>query len=218
MTALKTTGLGMKNEADFGALTQKALAGDRPAENLLLAKLGERLLPIAKQKIRAYCANSAEREKDAQDLVQETLITIRQKEFKQEGQQVRDMLAWACGILGNERGGKIGNYIKKKISHPPAVPIRGAEEVAAGESAAPHSHWPAEPNVFADLVVTVIDLKRALVQLGKKCRRYFRAILEAFLERSAYGMAAEIDNMSYVEIHRCRERLKAILRKGGFTL
>lgn len=208
----------MKNGENFGELTQRALAGDAQAENLLLGRLCERLLPIAKQKIQSYCPNPAEREKDAQDLVQETLITIKQKEFRQQGEDVRDMLAWACAILGNEKGGKIGNYIKKKTNHPPLIPIRGPEEIDADENAANKGHWPVEPNVFADFAFTVIDLKRALVKLCKKCRKYFQAIIEAFQERSAYEMAAEIGNMSYVEIHRCRRRLKEILRKAEVVL
>lgn len=192
----------MKSDDSIGVLAQKAKTGDREAENSLLLQLRERLLAVAKLKI----ANT----QDAQDLAHDALTTLIEKGYTDKGEELRDVLGWACGILNN----KIGNYYRRTRVRKSLLISMFGEQQRGEDERVTHLHDipddPAPPN---GIEILVEDLTEAIRQLCDKCREFFQAILDAFLSGETEVRPQQISALSYVEICRCRKKLKKILNK-----
>lgn len=182
----------------FDDLCARAVGEDREAEAHLFERLRVRFLQVAKRRVR---------EEDREDVVQEGL-RIAHSKYRQR--TVPDgFLPWSFAILRNV----VGNYYKRRSGQPAHVPF----EEATGARA---------PEPPPDLA----DLDRALRHLARshpRCGAIFRGILESLDEgggaREVSGRVLqraqrEEPNLTpdafYVRLHRCRERLRALLEEN----
>lgn len=193
-----------ESEVSLDGLAERAIAGDEPAETELFTRLGVSLRSVAKRRVR---------EDDVEDLVQDALRIVHAKYRDRPG--AAGLLPWSFAVLRNV----VGNHYQARRRERREEPLD--ENVAAG------------PAVTSELESRErrILLARAIRELGRenpRCETFLRRIIEAFAEG---GSTREISTRVwetvqgddprlsrgtfYVALHRCRERLRALLAVEG---
>jgi RNA polymerase sigma factor (sigma-70 family) len=182
-------------------LLNRALTGDKTAENKLFSSLSARFLLIAQHRIGNPQKDSDEITRNAEDIVQETL-EILFRDYKQV-EFSAGFLQYAFGILRN----KIGDYFRKKER----------EEVM---------NIPLEAGRFvnSEQLENVIDANelrefiiKSLVKLNFESQRIIYALMEGYSAGGMIGILGKIprgtlDN----KIYRVRKELKKLLLKEGY--
>jgi len=190
-------------------LASLAVGGDPAAESRLFLQLRERFLAIAKRRVR---------EADCEGVVQDALhITLA----KYRGRaSTSGTLPWGLAVLRNV----IGNYYQRQRAREPQEPLD--DELAAGGGSRD-----LDPLGALLAEERLAGIARGLERLARerpRCAELFRRILDcladggtpAEVSRRALARMAEVTpeataNAVYVMLHRCRARLREILREDG---
>lgn len=197
----------MKNEPDLKSLLDAAKCNDENAQNELFSILSERLLNLTKYILQRCCTfkSSDELCRDAEDIMQNTLIVINKKLKNTDFDD--GFMKWVNRILRNQ----VGNYIQSTKTRgnlfqrlDPYIKISyGVESF--------------QDRILADDYRKKI--KSTVKHLGDECKKIIliflnhgsRAdVLETFKNKSI----SNIDSL----ICRCRRRLKKELKKYGYLL
>ena len=190
-------------------IAARARSGDREAEEVFFESLRVRFLAVAKRRVRT----------DLEDVVQDSLRVIHAK-YRETGSQVR-ILTWAMVVLRNV----IGNYYQKRRMLDRGEPFE--DRVHAAKVAGSPTRSPLEnsegPGESTQRVLAAIGI---LARRHPRCGLLFRRILERLAEggsqRDISGAASDqlerdLDGLSrnalYVALHRCRNRLRGIMRE-----
>ncbi len=191
-------------------LAARAAAGDPSAEKLLFSTLRERFLPLAKQRVQ---------EEDHEDIVQDALRVVVAR--YRERPSAEGILPWSLVVLRNV----IGNYYQRRSRNIRHESLDDRDDIEA-EFATRHA---LSPDVFDDSREVIERVTGAIARLSSErptCGTIFRRILES-LElgggprkisgRAMAGVREDHPDMSsgsfYVTLHRCRLRLREILRE-----
>jgi RNA polymerase sigma-70 factor (ECF subfamily) len=166
----------------------------------------EAILPLANRLYR-YAYRLTQNERDAEDLVQDTLLRALDK-FDQY-QSGTNALAW---LLVIQRSIFINQYRKKKREGS----VISFEDIAAGEERITSSDpkdLPETPEDFMFRNVLDTDLREAL---GKLSRHYLEVIMLVDMEDLSYREAAEVLNIPpgtvMSRLHRARKTLQGQLQ------
>lgn len=182
----------MALDKTFDELAEEAISGDMEAENRLFTLLHASFLRLAKRRIG--------NEDDAKDIVQQALMTALEK--CKGAELVKGFLPWANQILYF----KIGNYRKA---------IKSRRTTGLNDQ-----NWRLRDRVATQPDVMVAGreldeiLKKAISKMGGNCKRVLSSLLLGHtreeLQQQFGGIPmGTIDSL----IHRCRKRLKEILKK-----
>jgi DNA-directed RNA polymerase specialized sigma24 family protein len=182
------------------AIAARARSGDRAAEQAFFEALRVRFLAIAKRRVRRD---------DQEDVVQDALRVIHAK-YRETEPQAR-ALTWAMVVLRNV----IGNYYQKRKRLDRGEPfedrIHGATESGGNLDGSGHR---------------ILEAIGLLAQRHPRCGALFRAILEQLaeggdqrqmsrdtIEQLGRDLGDLSRNALYVALHRCRARLREIMRE-----
>ncbi len=188
-------------------LSAATIAGDEKAEAALFEKLRVRFLAIAKRRVR---------EDDVEDLVQDALRIVLQKQGGRN--RFPGVLVWSLVVLRNV----IGNYYQAKRREGERMLFTGEIASYAGPAG---EEW---GRAFTE---TVEQIAHAITLVGKsdsRCARLLRAVLAAVARERGGGAATRSDltenarrlfpdlsrNAFYVTLHRCRARLRVALAEA----
>ncbi len=185
-------------------LARLSADGDAVAEQELFERLRVRFLSIAKRRVRAD---------DLEDVVQDALRTVHGKYGQR--QAAPTMLTWSLAVLRNV----IGNYYQRRQRRNGAEAFDEQRHVSV-ESAAAQAVVAGE-----ETVAEALEAIARLARTDARCAIMFRRILESLelggvpaevSRRAMASMRAEFGDVSrgalYVALHRCRRRLREILR------
>lgn len=186
-----------------------ARSGDGAAETALFESLRVRFLDVAKRRVRTD---------DIEDVVQESLRIIHLK-YRQTDPQTR-VLTWAMVVLRNV----IGNYYQKRKRLDRAEPFEDQIHSAAPDvQAADYESAPLIPD--HDSIRPLLDAIRFLGEQYPRCGRLFRSILENIekgeapkgipsdtIDQLLHDLGGISRDTLYVTLHRCRKRLREIMR------
>ncbi len=199
------------NDKSLDELSTIARAGDSQAESALFGTLRVRFLEIAKRRVR---------KDDAEDVVQDALRIAHMRYTQRE---IRSgMLSWSLVVLRNV----IGNYYQKRgrLDRGETFDDRLHGSLGTGRMGAD------EDLVAREATRAVLEAAARLGRREPRCGSFFRHVLESLGEggdageitgRAMAQLRADFPGMSrgslYVAIHRCRNRLREILRQmsGG---
>lgn len=186
-------------------LASLAVGGDPAAESRLFLQLRERFLAIAKRRVR---------EADCEEVIQDALHIALAKYRGRAS--TSGTLPWSLAVLRNV----IGNYYQRQRTHGRHAPLD--EKIAAGDL---------DPLSALLADERVARMARSLERLAAerpRCAELFRRILESLaaggtpaeVSRRALARMAEVwpdatANALYVTLHRCRGRLREMLREDG---
>jgi DNA-directed RNA polymerase specialized sigma24 family protein len=189
-------------------LWARAASGDPEAEASLFSSLRVRFLDIAKRRVR---------KDDLEDVVQEALGIIHTKHQAREPR--RGMLLWSFAVLRNV----IGNYYQKRARRDRGEAFDERFHVDAGPDREPQVPTPSGTSDCIDELMAALT---RLAQRDPRCAIFFRRILESLDEGGTSGeisrralrkVGREIGGISrnalYVALHRCRAKLRAIVRE-----
>lgn len=197
-------------ELPLDEVAGRARAGDSEAEEYFFSNLRVRFLDIAKRRVRRD---------DVEDLAQEALRVIHGK--YRDLETAKGILIWAMTVLRNV----IGNYYQKREKLDRGEPFEEEIHRSPGrpgeDGAGPDAFCSAEEQT--ELILRSI---RRLGESDSRCRRLFQRVLESLQEG---GSPREISQRTmeqfhedfpgqsreslYVALHRCRGRLREILRQ-----
>jgi len=182
-------------------LLDRALAGDKTAENKLFSNLNARFLSITQHRICNPQKDGDEITRDAEDIVQETL-EILYRNFKQVKFSA-GFLQYAFGILRN----KIGDYFRKKEREEVMKRPIEAGELVNGEQP--------EDIIDADELRELII--KVLTKTNFESQRIIYALMEGYSAGGMIGILGKIprgtlDN----KIYRIRKELKKLLLKERY--
>jgi RNA polymerase sigma factor (sigma-70 family) len=167
----------------------------------LFSLLHARFLSVVQQRIWNPTMDPAEIRRDAQDIVQETFLTIAEK--YQHMQPKPSFFPWAFGILRN----KTGDYFRKRVRE------RSMQEHLHGLDP-PSSEQTTDEVIGRELHQLLVD---TLTRLPVDYQTILLALLEGFLTRDILGMFKNIPRGTFDnKLHRLRARLKELLREGGY--
>ena len=188
-------------ETSIDKLAGAARAGDKNAENELFAKLHARFLQVTKQRIWTVSKDAEQIHQEAEDLVQEALITIWQSYGSME--TVTHFLPWSFQVLRN----KIGNYIHRQQSSKKMVRL---SELNLEKEATASSDQRFEMAEMIDRIKMVIQ------KMDRKCKQILAALIsgktrEDIIRLFPHTPLGTIDN----KIYRCRHRLKQLAASEG---
>jgi DNA-directed RNA polymerase specialized sigma24 family protein len=193
-------------------LASRAAGGDPAAESRLFLQLRERFLAIAKRRVR---------EGDCEEVVQDALHIALAKYRGRAG--TSGTLPWSLAVLRNV----IGNYYQRQKARGRHEPLDD-ELTANGAPGRSGDLDPLDALLAEERVARVARAMERLAGERPRCGELFRRILECL---AADGTPAEVSkralarmakvcpeataNAIYVMLHRCRARLREILREEG---
>lgn len=178
------------DEPELRALMLAGLDGDAAAHKALLTRLSASLRAYFK----AQFARIGRSTEDAEDLVQETLISLHTRRHTYDRSQL--LTPWVYAIARY----RLVDYLRRTKSSLADVPIEEAEEVLANDDAA--------------VVDSGLDLENLLAQLTPKARQ---AIQFVKLDGLSVSEAAARSGMSQsavkVSVHRGLRTLSRVVRQ-----
>ncbi len=185
-------------------LASAARAGDKMAENELFAKLHARFLLVTKQRIWSAIKDAEQIQQEAEDLVQEALVTIWQR--YQSATIETNFLSWSLQVLRN----KIGNYFQQQQSSHRMV----------RQSELNQEHEIIASTTQSLEVTDLIEKIKIIVQkMDRRCRQILAALIagktrEDIIQMFPKTPLGTIDN----RIYRCRKRLKQLAAQEGLLV
>jgi len=190
----------MKNNKTIEYLVSKAKIGDMKAENELFSYLHARFLPIVQHRIYSNSKDYVELKKDVEDITQQAMETIFRK--YQNENFISGFTPWAYKILRN----KIGDYLTDKK--------RESNTIRTLEKHDTTDNNQLEKKILAEeLEENIIN---AIKKLGADSQSIILSLLKGY---SVHNIADMLENIPRgtldSKIHRCREKLKKILKKRG---
>jgi len=168
-------------------------------DNLTYQKLHDIFFSLAKRRVR--------NEDDAEEIVQDALMTIVEKHGEQDYQT--GFLQWAFGVLRN----KIGNYYQKRD--------RRSKYSRAIEDDDVRVKQDQDPNPLD--VFTESELRHkmtaAWLQLNEHCRKLLWMLYRGYSrEEIARAFPQYHFKVVNTKIFRCRNYLRRLLRKEGYSV
>jgi RNA polymerase sigma factor (sigma-70 family) len=183
----------MPNTLIVDDLLAAAKSGDAHAENQLFFLLGARILPLVQQRIRDSKRPPDEIRREAEDIAQDVCLLVRQN-YKTI--PLDRFWPWVFQIVRN----KIGDYYRRQRT-------RGKVSRLEPDDPSSKLQDPISPIELMEGEDLIRLISHALSRMTKRCR----AIIKAFLEDQTIEARPD-------EIHRCRERLKKLLREQGYDI
>ena len=169
-----------------------AQSGDRAAEEKLFQYLYLRFILFAKQRVW--------NEEDAEDLVQSTLLFIKEEYLNVQIQ--KSFVAWAYSILHN----RLLNYIsKKKRRRDIIVPTSDYTEETQGCESDPV------------LENNLLNCLRKICSINKRYARILNFHYQGFTTDEVCRKLSLTRNHSYVLLHKARTLLERCLEKGDIS-
>ena len=183
-------------------LLDLAISGDKSAANKLFSNLHARFLSIAQHRICNPQIDVNEIERNAEDIVQETLEIVF-RNYKQV-EYSAGFLQYAFGVLRN----KIGDYFRKKEREETMKITSDVDEFADYEK--------------LENTIDAIELRElimgSLIKLSFDSQRIVLALMEGYTSGGIIGLLGNIPRGTLdSKIYRVRKELKKILRKGGYN-
>ena len=177
---------------NINELYLSAQSGERSAEEKLFQYLYLRFILFAKQRVW--------NEEDAEDLVQSTLLFIKEEYVNVEIQ--KSFVAWAYSIIHN----RLLNYIsKKKRRRDIIVPTSDyTEETYSCES---------DPVLESNL----LNCLRKICSVNKRYARILNFHYQGFSTEEVCRKLSLTPNHSYVLLHKARTLLERCLENGDIS-
>jgi RNA polymerase sigma-70 factor, ECF subfamily len=177
------------DEPELRALMLSALDGDATAHRVLLTRLSEALRGYFRRQFARMGRDTG----DAEDLVQETLISIHTRRHTYDRTQL--LTPWVYAIARY----RLVDYLRRTKSARAEVPIEDADGVVSD----------AVPAVDSS-----IDLNALLAQLSPKARQAIQFVkLEGLSVNEAAMRLAMSPSAIKVSVHRGLKALAAVVRK-----
>ena len=192
-----------KIEGDTKELINSALSGDKLAENKLFTNLHARFLSVAQHRIWNPQKDSSEINRNAEDIVQETLEVIF-KNYKQVKFSA-GFLQYAFGVLRN----KIGDYFRKQRKEDTVkIPLDG-NDFSDDENL--------DNNIYAsELRESILS---SISKLGLESQKIILALMEGYTAGGMIGMLGNLPRGTLdSKLFRVRRQLKNLLKKGGYNV
>lgn len=178
------------DELELRALMVAALEGDAPAHKTLLTRLSPNLRAYFKRQLDRSGRGAA----DAEDLVQETLISVHTQRHTYD--PLQPLTPWIYAIARY----RLIDYLRRSKAASKDVPIEAAEAALIDtDTAAPDSK---------------IDLERLLAQLSPKARRVIQFVkLDGLSVREAASRSGMSESAIKVTVHRGLKALSRLVRQ-----
>jgi RNA polymerase sigma-70 factor (ECF subfamily) len=178
------------DEPELRALMLASLDADESAHRMLLTKLSQ----LLRSYFRTQFGRIRQAAADAEDLVQETLISIHTRRHTYDGSQL--LTPWVYAIARY----RLIDYLRRTKSSRADVPIEEAETLAAEETSAGTD--------------SSIDLNGLLAQLSPKARQAIQFVKLDGLSVNEAAMRLEMSPSAIkVSVHRGLKTLAAVVRR-----
>jgi RNA polymerase sigma factor (sigma-70 family) len=191
----------MEDPKEIEKLLIKAKNGDKKAEDEIFSFLNARFMPIVQHRIWDSAKDADTIKMNAEDIVQNALVTISEK-FNKINYDV-GFFNWACGVLRN----KIGDYYNQ-----------GRTKTSKNKPFDEHDPTKKD-QIEGDLYESELEnnIIKSLKKLGPDCQKIFLVILKGYALSDVRGMFKNISRGTFdSKISRCRQSLKNMLQEGGY--
>lgn len=180
------------DEPELRALMLAGLAGDAGAHKTLLARLSGSLRAYFKAQFARIGRSAA----DAEDLVQETLISLHTRRHTYDRSQL--LTPWVYAIARY----RLIDYLRRTKASVSDVPLEEANELLAEHDAA--------------VVDSSLDLDSLLARLTPKARQAIQYVkIDGLSVREAAARSGMSESAVKVSVHRGLKALAALVNRGG---
>jgi RNA polymerase sigma factor (sigma-70 family) len=164
-----------------------------------LTKLREIFLALAKRRVRD--------EQDAEEIVQDALMTVVEKSASQTFE--KSFLQWAFGVLRN----KIGNYYQQRDRRQ-----RTTHEITEDTERTLRSAMPDPLAASAESELRG-KIQKSWLRLGMQCRRLLWMLYSGYSREEIFAEFPQYHfKVVNTKIFRCRNYLRRLLRQEGYSL